>query len=230
MLAMDEFNMHFEVPKVKMHSLREFLQHYLMIVLSILTALGLEQWIENAHHRHAAEYASTQIDSELDTMLRDIQAAIQTDENKLAPLVAMDKAINDDVQKGLPDAEINKHIRQLSGGFRLSINWPAFNTQAWDVAVANQSATWIDVERLHRYTAAYAAVRDAASWTTHNATVALDAPRMVDLQTRISLGKDVDPVEFVGVSQQMINSSKETIAYLMDASTPIKKALAKAEH
>ena len=54
MTAMEEFNMHFEVPKVKMHSLREFLQHYLMIVLSILTALGLEQWIEGAHHRHAA--------------------------------------------------------------------------------------------------------------------------------------------------------------------------------
>lgn len=226
---MEEFNMHFEVPKVKMHSLREFAQHYLMIVLSILTALGLEQWIERVHHRHAAEYASTQIDSELDTMLRDIQSAVQTDENKLAPLIALDKAINDDVQKGLSDAEINKHIRDLSPGFRLSINWPAFNTQAWDVAVANQSATWIDVDRLHRYTAAYAAVRDAANWTTHNATVALDAPRMVDMQTRIRLGKDIDPVQFLSVSQQMINSSKETIAYLKDASTPIKAALAKPE-
>lgn len=230
MPAMEEFNMHFEVPKVKMHSLREFLQHYLMIVLSILTALGLEQWIERAHHRHAAEYASTQIDSELESMLRDIQAAVQTDESKLAPLIAIDKAIHEDVQKGLPDAEINKHIRELNGGFRLSINWPAFNTQAWDVAVANQSATWIDVAQLHRYTAAYAAVRDAASWTTHNATVALDAPRMINLQTRINLGKDVDPVEFLSVSQQMINSSKETIAYLQDASKPIKAALAKTEH
>lgn len=230
MPAMDEFNMHFEVPKVKMHSLREFLQHYLMIVLSILTALGLEQWIESVHHRHAAEYASTQIESELRTTLGDIQSSIQADEKRLAPLVAIDKAINDDVQKGLPDAEINKHIRELNGGFRLAINWPAFNTQAWDVAVANQSATWIATERLHRYTAAYAAVRDAASWTTHNATVALDAPRMIDLQTRIRLGRDVDPVEFLSVSQQMIKSSMETIAYLKDASKPIESALTTAEH
>jgi len=219
--------MHFEVPKLKMHSLREFLQHYLMIVLSILTALGLEQWIESVHHRHAAEYASAQIDGELDGLLNDIRAAIDTDQKKLAPLIAMDKAISDDVAKGLPDAEINKHIRQLSGSFKLSINWPAFNTQAWDVAVANQSATYIDVHRLHRYTAAYAAVREAANWTTHNATLALDAPRMVDLQTRIELGKDVDPVEFLSVSQQMINSSRQTIAYLQEASTPIKAALAK---
>lgn len=219
--------MHFEVPKLKMHSVREFLQHYLMIVLSILTALGLEQWIEHVHHRHAAEYASVQIDSELDTMLQDIQKAIDTDQHKLAPLVALGQAISADVTKGMPDADINKHIRQLSGDFKLSINWPAFNTQAWDVAVANQSATWIDVGNLHRYAAAYASVRDAASWTTHNATVALDAPRMVDLQTRIHLGKDVDPVEFLSVTQQMINSSKETIAYLQDASTPIRAALVK---
>lgn len=221
--------MHFEVPKMKLHSLREFAQHYLMIVLSILTALGLEQWIERVHHQHSAEYASTQIDAELDSMLRDIQSAINTDEKKLTPLLAIDAAINDDVRKGLSDADINKHIRQLNDGFKLSINWPAFNTQAWDVAVANQSATWISVDQLHKYTAAYASVRDAANWTTHNATVALDAPRMIDMQTRIRLGHDVDPVEFLSVSQQMINSSKETIAYLKDASRPIKAALDKQE-
>ncbi|QNJ99921.1 hypothetical protein [Dyella telluris] len=221
--------MHFEVPKVKMHSLREFLQHYLMIVLSILTALGLEQWIEHAHHRHAAEYASAQINAELGSTLQDIQDAIQTDEKKLAPLTAIQQAVADDVKKGLPDAEVNRHIRELSGKFALSINWPAFNTQAWDVAVANQSATWIDVSRLHRYAAAYAALRDAASWTSHNATLALDAPRMVDLQTRINLGKDVDPVEFLSVLQQMINSSKGTVGYLRETSVPIKAALANTE-
>ncbi|WP_153242627.1 hypothetical protein [Frateuria defendens] len=33
--------MHLELPKVPLHSLKDFLKHYLMIVLSILTALGL---------------------------------------------------------------------------------------------------------------------------------------------------------------------------------------------
>jgi hypothetical protein len=229
MPAMDEFPMHFEVPKVKMHSLREFLQHYLMIVLSILTALGLEQWIEHAHQRHAAEHASVQIDAELSGELRDIQDAIDTDEQKLAPLVAIHNVINDDVRKGVPEPEINKHIRERSKDFALAINWPAFNSQAWDVAVANQSATWIDVDHLHRYAAAYAALRDAASWTTHNATIALNAPRMVDLQTRIDLGKDIDPLEFLSVSQQMIISSRGTIQYLKQASAPIRAALAKPE-
>ena len=218
--------MHFEVPKVKMHSLREFLQHYLMIVLSILTALGLEQWIEHTHHRHAAEQASQQIDAELRNTLHDIQGAIDLDEKKLQPLEVLDAAINDDVRKGLSDGEINQHIREQSKSFALAINWPAFNSQAWDVAVANQSATWIDADRLHRYAVAYAALREAANWTTHNATVALNAPRMIDLQTRIRLGKDVDPMEFLSVSQQMIVSTKGTINYLKDSAVPIKAALA----
>ncbi|AIF46757.1 hypothetical protein [Dyella japonica] len=217
--------MHVEVPKVKWHSLREFLQHYLMIVLSILTALGLEQWIEHAHHRHAAEHASEQINTELGNTLRDIQAAIDMDEKKLEPLIALDTAISDDVRKGLSDVEINKHIREQSKGFTLAINWPAFNSQAWDVAVANQSATWIDADHLHRYAVAYAALRETANWTTHNATLALNAPRMIDLQTRIRLGKDVDPMEFLSMSQQMIVSTRGTIQYLKDASTPIKAAL-----
>ncbi len=217
--------MHFEVPKLKMHSLREFLQHYLMIVLSILTALGLEQWIEHVHHKHAAEYASAQIHTELANTLHDIQATIDLNQKKLDPLIALDADISDDVRKGLPDAEINQHIRERSKSFALAINWPAFNNEAWDVAVANQSATWIDSQQLHRYAVAYAALRDAASWTTHNATVALNAPRMVDLQTRVKLGKDIDPLEFLSVSQQMITSAKGTIEYLKAASAPIKEAL-----
>ena len=224
---MEEFNMHFEVPKVKLHSLREFAQHYLMIVLSILTALGLEQWIESVHHRHAAEYASARIEAELGDTLRDIQKAIDVDEEHLKPLIAVDKAIIEDVRSGMSDAEINKHIRQLNDQVKLGINWPAFSTEAWDVAVANQSASWIDVDRLHRYAAAYAAQRDAASWTAHNMTLALDAPRMVDLHTRIGLGKDVDPIEFLTVLQQMINTSNETVGYLEQTSLPIKAALAK---
>lgn len=217
--------MHFEVPKLKSHSLREFLQHYLMIVLSILTALGLEQWIEHVHHRHAAEYASAQIETELGDTLRDIQTSIHKDEERLAPLLAIQQSISNDVRNGLADTEINQHIRQQIGGFAVSINWPTFNSQAWDVAVANQSATWIDVDRLHRYATAYAAQRDATNWTTHDATLSLDAPRMVALETRVRLGKDVDPVEFLSVLQQMINSSQETIAYLRDVATPIQRAI-----
>lgn len=217
--------MHFEVPKVRMHSLREFAQHYFMIVLSILTALGLEQWIEHSHHRHAAEQASEQIETELRATLDSIHGALATNARELAPLQALKAAVGDDVSHGLSDAQINQHIRELKGNFVLSVSWPSFATQAWDVAVANQSATWIDIDRLHRYATAYAAQRDAANWVTHDSTIALNGPRMVDLRTRIALGKDVDPVEFLGIVQQMINTSTETSGHLEQTAKPIEAAL-----
>jgi len=217
--------MHFEVPKIGKHSFKEFAQHYLMIVLSILTALGLEQWIESVHHRHAAEYASAQIEAELHSSLTDIQDSLNIDEKKVAPLEAIKQAITEDVQRGLSDKEINKHIQAMASQFALSINWPTFPTQAWDVAVANQSITWIDVEKQHKYAVAYATMRDLSTWTIHSSTFTLDAPRMVDLRTRIHLGKDVDPIEFLSVLQQMINSSRETMEQLKQRAEPIKAAL-----
>lgn len=221
--------MHFEVPRVRMHSFREFAKHYLMIVLSILTALGLEQWIERVHHRHAAEQASTQIDQELRGTLNDIHISLKANAAKLAPLESLSEAITDDVRKGLPDTLINQHIQARKNDFVLSINWPTFASQAWDVAVANQSVTWIDSEQLRRYSAVYAAQRDAASWITHDATLALDGPRMVAMRTRIRLGKDVDPVEFLGILQQMINASSETIDHLEQTAKPIEAALHSSE-
>jgi hypothetical protein len=217
--------MHLEIPKIEKHSFRDFAKHYLMIVLSILTALGLEQWIESLHHRHAAEYASAQINAELKGALNDIQTSLNIDESKVVPLEALKKAITEDVQHGLSNQDINKHIQAMSDQFVLSINWPTFPTQAWDVAVANQSAAWIDVEKQHRYASAYASMRDLSNWTIHSATLALDAPRMVDLRTRIRLGKDVDPIEFLCVLQQMINSSRETIGQLRHGAEPVRAAL-----
>jgi hypothetical protein len=217
--------MHFEVPKVKMHSLREFAQHYLMIVLSILTALGLEQWIESVHHRHAASEASTRIESELRDTLGGIHEALQANAQKLAPLEALDSAISKDVHDGLTDKQINQHIQAMKDHFVLSINWPRFSTQAWDVAVANQSATWIDTETLRKFSAAYAAQREASTWVTHDSTISLDGPRMVALRARIKLGMDVDPVEFLGVVQQMINTSSETSGHLEQTAEPVKAAL-----
>ena len=64
--------MHLELPKARVESLKDFLKHYLMIVLSILTALGLEGWIEHTHHAHAAETARAQIEAEIRANLAEV--------------------------------------------------------------------------------------------------------------------------------------------------------------
>lgn len=218
--------MHFEVPKLEKLSLREFAKHYLMIVLSILTALALEQWIERVHHRHAAEYASTQIEAELRDTLKDVMEAQENNAQRLASMKSLQEAISEDVRKGLPDREINEHIRATNTQFRLSLDWPTLSSQAWDVAVANQSAAWIDEGKLRKYATAYANQREMSNWMTHDSLVAINGPLMVDLRTRISLGKEVDPLEYLGVLQQMINASSETIDHLKQGAISMRAALA----
>ena len=68
--------MHIEPPKVSMHSVKEFFTHYLMIVLSVLTALGLEALLEHMHHAHAAEAAQQAIETELANNVAEIRSSM----------------------------------------------------------------------------------------------------------------------------------------------------------
>src|SRR6185503_17201786 len=142
--------MHIEPPNTRLASLRDFAKHYLMIVLSILTALGLEAWIEHAHHAHAAEAASLHIRTELQANLADVRTSIKTNQGLVAPLRQLDDDVARDIRDGVPAATINQYIQAHKEDFRLSINWPTFASQSWDVAVANQSASWMDDAVLRR--------------------------------------------------------------------------------
>lgn len=217
--------MHFEMPERPMRGFKDFARHYLMIVLSILTALGLEAWIEHAHHTHAAALASRQITAELRANLDDVHNAYRRNQQRLVSLQQLDGAIAKDVRDGKTDAAINQHIQALKNEFNLSLDWPIFANQAWDVAVANQSATWMDRAALSEYSAAYSKQRDAASWMTQDSTLFLDAPRMATLRTRIDLGREVDPIEFLSVLRQMIITSSETQSHLQQVESQLKQVL-----
>lgn len=219
--------MHFEVPKLSMHSFKDFAKHYLMIVLSILTALGLEAWIERSHHVHAAETAGQQIRAEIQANLDDVRTSIRTNEKLIVPLRELDRIVSQDIRDGLPMATINQHIQARKADFKLSINWPTFQSQAWDVAVANQSASWMDGADLRRYSAVYADLRDISNWMTHDSISLLNAPSMGALHARISLDAPVDPMEFVTVLRQMINTSAETQSHLHQLESRLVEVLAK---
>ena len=215
--------MHFEIPKLPMRGYKDFAKHYLMIVLSILTALGLEAWIEHVHHTHAAALASHQIEAELRANLDGVRNSYQSNQQRLVSLQQLDDAIAKDIRDGKPDAAINQHIQALKNEFNLSLDWPIFANQAWDVAVANQSATWMDRAALSKYSAVYSKQRDAASWMTQDSTLFLDAPRMATLRTRIDLGREVDPIEFLSVLRQMIITSSETQSQLKQIESQLKQ-------
>jgi uncharacterized protein YeeX (DUF496 family) len=217
--------MHFEVPKLPMRGFKDFAKHYLMIVLSILTALGLEAWIEHAHHTHAAALASRQITAELRANLDGVQSSYRRNQQRLVLLQQLDDTIAKDVRDGKTDAAINQHIQALKNQFNLSLDWPIFANQAWDVAVANQSATWMDRAALSEYSAAYSKQRDAASWMAQDSALFLNAPLLATLSTRIDLGREIDPIEFLSVLRQMIITSSETQSHLQQVESQLKQVL-----
>lgn len=196
--------MHLELPKARLESLKDFLKHYLMIVLSILTALGLEAWIEHTHHKHAARLAQAQIETEIRTNLGEVESSLAQDARQAKALAQIRDALVEDFKTRKSDQAIAQHVQSLVAleGFNLNLRWPTLRREAWDVAVANQSASWIDDAHMRRYSAAYAGQRDMATTLGANLSLVMNGPRMVDAMTDLRTGQP-EPREFLHVIGQM---------------------------
>lgn len=195
--------MHLEVLKVRLHSLKDFAKHYLMIVLSILTALGLEAWIERVHHEHAAAAASTQIEAEIRANLAECDIDLQRDSAQLKRLQRIRDEVSRDLKVHMADDLIAQRVlEQTKDGFDLNLMFPTLRHEAWDVMVANQSAGWIDQERMQSYAAAYASQRDMVTTMSEDTALLMNGTGLVD--TVADLRTDtVHPREFLHVASQM---------------------------
>jgi hypothetical protein len=195
--------MHLELPKTRLNSFRDFAKHYLMIVLSILTALGLEAWIEHAHRAHAAATASAQIEAEIRTNLAAVDADAQQDARQLQKLDAIREAVIQDLKSNVPGDVARQHILALTrDGFDLHLQFPDLRHEAWDVAVANQSASWIERDRMQRYSAAYANARESVDLMHEDTAILMNGTGMVDTIADLDTG-EVQPRQFLHVVSQM---------------------------
>jgi hypothetical protein len=195
--------MHLELPRVSLHSMKDFASHYLMIVVSILTALGLEASIESAHHRHAAEAAHEAIVAEIRANVAQVHGSLEADRERLKPLEEFTGQLEAALAGGRPAPQVMAMISQRArAGIDVGLFYPLLHREAWDVAVANQSASWMDPAELRRLSAAY-------TWSVENRAgdVApfLDPPRFVDALTDARVGT-VDPHEFLHVLHQASTS------------------------
>lgn len=203
--------MHLELPKARLHSFKDFAKHYLMIVLSILTALGLEAWIERTHHTHAAEVASRQIEGELRNNLTDTHKVLQQDTEQLGRLNKIRDAVTQDLKNHVAVDTIKQHILALTKDhFDLNLRFPALRHEAWDVAVANQSVSWIEDEHMQRYSVAYANQREAVTTMSENTAILMSGTGLVDTLADLQTD-EVQPREFLHVISQMIAMQGQTV-------------------
>lgn len=217
--------MHIEPPNTRLASFKDFAKHYLMIVLSILTALGLEAWIEHVHHAHAAVTASTQIEAEIRSNLAEVDTDAQMDARQLQKLDAIRDAVIHDLQSNTPDDAMRQHILALTkDGFDLQLQFPTLRHEAWDVAVANQSASWIDSARMQRYSAAYANARDSVTLMREDTAILMNGTGMVDTIADLDTGQ-VDPHRFLYVVSQMVAMIDQTTQNLRILKKQLEAAL-----
>lgn len=195
--------MHFEVPKAA--SFKEFGGEYLMIVISILTALALEQGAQAIHHRSVAHEASENINAEIVANVDAIKKAREHNRSAALKIEHVRDALLADIKGGMSDADLTKRItNEYKDAFVLSIHTPTLRREAWEVAVANQAVSWMPAEKLKHYSVVYAAMRDLQTAAAGSNNF-LDGPRMMDTMSNVTIGMS-EPREVYRMFNQIITS------------------------
>jgi len=208
--------MHFELPEKAIGNVKEFAVHYLMIVLSILTALALEEWLQDLHHRHAGYAAQHEIEAEVEANLIEVKDAYRRNTERLATLEALGASLTRELKAGTPQAVINERvIGPAASTLSVGMSLPTLRREAWEVEVANQSAQYIEVQALRRYAAAYAAQRELSTQAISGPMSLLNGAHMVDTMVDVSVGQ-VSPRDFLHVVYQLSAAIRASQANLKE--------------
>ena len=194
--------MHVEPPEGRIDSVKSFLGHYLMIVLSILTALGLEESLQHIHHVEAGREALAQIDAEIAANLADVRATIADNLRRAKPVDGLATALTAAIKAGTPDAKIRAEI--IEPGMKpveIGVAWTVPRHSAWDVAVANQSVAYIDPQRLGALSELYSMQHEFMAGQ-QSSTILLNGSHLIDTFTDKAIG-DVSPRELLHSLREM---------------------------
>jgi hypothetical protein len=116
----------------------------------------------------------------------------------------MSARLQQDINAKVPGKVINEYIQsQVKHEFVLNVQWPSLQREAWEVAVANQSAGWMKPEVLRRYSGVYAAQREAQSLMMQSLGMIINGPHTIDITTDLDLGS-VAPRDLLYALRQMI--------------------------
>lgn len=195
--------MHFEVPKAT--TFKEFGGEYMMIVISILTALALEHGAQSWHHHHIAAQGAANMDAEMRANIEDVKLVLAHNQAEVAKLSKLRAAMLADIRSGDPDAKVMERFMREKKVIGLSIQQPSFRREAWEVAVANRAASWMDPDELRRYSAAYGEMRDIQMLSNGGALTFLNVPAMKDVFSNVEMGLS-NPRELYRILGQMISA------------------------
>jgi hypothetical protein len=150
--------MHLEPLEKLPRSVRDFLSHYAMIVLSILTALALEQVALGIEHRHEGARAKEEVEQEIASNRKMVEEALQiTRENKRDWEALFARTVADVRAGQSTDESLEATLREAGNKFRDAL--PPLKTTAWDAAISDHSVNYLAHEDLVHYSELYATQR-----------------------------------------------------------------------
>jgi hypothetical protein len=210
--------MHVEPLEKLPRSVREFLSHYAMIVLSILTALALEQVALSLEHRHEGTRAKEEIEQEIASNQQQALASLQaTQENAKAWQALLDRTL-----AGLKDGSSTNQsrldvLREAGPLFRDAL--PSLKSTAWDAAISDHAVNYLGHEDLTRYSELYAFQHlfSQALWDTLRDSAVRDVSQ---ISLAIALDK-ANPEQTVTT----LNSRMRTISIMQSQLAQLEAAL-----
>ncbi|MFL6696618.1 MAG: hypothetical protein ACJ8GJ_05585 [Vitreoscilla sp.] len=150
--------MHLEPLEKLPRSVREFLAHYSMIVLSILTALALEQVALALEHRHEGKRAKEEIEQEITSNRKNVEESLKLVRDYRRDWQDLLTRAAAEVKDGTSTNESRLAIL-IRAGHRFGDATAALKTAAWDAAVSSHAVDYLDHEDLARYSQLYAQQR-----------------------------------------------------------------------
>jgi hypothetical protein len=132
-----------------------------MIVLSILTALGFERAAIALHDRAAARDSKVRIERELMANAADLRTSIAKNTAGMEQARTILKALLAAMEAGKADSAAVSAIMSDTLSAHMSVNTVTWQQDAWDAAIADQSASHLDQADLQRYAYIYAEARGA---------------------------------------------------------------------
>lgn len=212
--------MHVEPPEGPLRTLKEFLSHYAMIVLSIVTALALEQVAVGMEHSREGARARAEIEQEIGENRAQVEESMKaTFANLDAWRALMDSAAADLASgKGTPERRLALvHDAMHKYGDAL----PALKSSAWEAAVAAHTVDYLGHEDLARFSDIYTHQRffGDGMWEV----LRDGALRNLSTLTLAQARKDVDPNELLAT----LNWRVQTLSVIASDLAQLKRVLGK---
>ena len=154
--------MHVDSHHGHVRNIREFLGQYLMIVVSIITAMAFEQAARGYHNRELAEASRIRISAEISFNLQELKSSLESNRANLKSLKTVYDQLVADINaakaehRPINPAPLEPAIFQ--------INAPSLRRDAWEASIADQSATHLAVADLQKYSEIYSAQKDVGQF------------------------------------------------------------------